>query len=293
MPEIALISVLLPAPLSPTTAVTRPGGMSRLMWLSTRTGPKLLPISTRRSSGSAPAPLLADGAVLACGAGSCGWSGVSMASVPSVASVTWGSGEDARPASAGRAPSALGVVTGRASLPSRSLRDPGGLAGGCELADAQLRGLHEVVRDARRLHVGRGAPRRRAQPRRPRDFLLGVHDRAVHQAARRGLARAQVHGQRDGRLGLDVDRLVDGAALVAGQDVLQPDQGRVLPGDREGLGLDAHPLQVGDDRGGVLIVRREHGVDVLVGRERLLEFGLRDRRGPGPGGLADLHVLAA
>src|ERR1035441_10612059 len=164
MPEIALISVLLPAPLSPTTAVTRPGGMSRLMWLSTRTGPKLLPISTRRSSGSSP--LLADGAVLACGAGSCGWSGVSMASVPSVASVTWGSGEDARPASAGRAPSALGVVTGRASLPSRSLRDPGGLAGGGELADAQLRGLHEVVRDDRRLHVGRGDPLRRAQHRR-------------------------------------------------------------------------------------------------------------------------------
>src|ERR1035441_5898052 len=203
MPEIALISVLLPAPLSPTTAVAWPSGMSRVMWLSTRTGPKLLPISTRLSSGGPSAPLPACG-----GVGSCAWSGVSMASVPSVASVTWGSGGDARPASAGRAPSALGVVTGRASLPSRSLRDPGGLAGGCELADAQLRGLHEVVRDDRRLHVGRGDPLRRAQHRRHRDVLLGVHDRAVHQAARRGLARAQVHGQRDGRLGLDVDRLV-------------------------------------------------------------------------------------
>src|ERR1035438_198146 len=178
MPQIVLISVLLPAPLSPTTAVTRPGGMSRVMWLSTRTGPKLLPISARLSSGgpSAPLPSLAGGAVLACGAGSCGWSGVSMASVPSVASVTWGSGGDARPASAGRAPSALGVVTGRASVPSRSLRDPGGLAGGCELADAQLRGLHEVVRDDRRLHVGRVDPLRRAQHRRHRDVLLGVHE---------------------------------------------------------------------------------------------------------------------
>src|ERR1039458_10145705 len=145
--------------------------MSRVMWLSTRTGPKLLPISTRLSSGGPSAPLPAGG-----GVGSCAWSGVSMASVPSVASVTWGSGGDARPASAGRAPSALGVVTGRASLPSRSLRDPGGLAGGCELADAQLRGLHEVVRDDRRLHVGRGDPLRRAQHRRHRDVLLGVHD---------------------------------------------------------------------------------------------------------------------
>ena len=54
-----------------------------------------------------------------------------------------------------------------------------------------------------------------------------------------------------------------------------PTSGRVLPGDREGLGLDAQRLQVVDDRRGVLVVRHEHRVDVLVRGERLLELGLR------------------
>src|SRR5271165_7080776 len=142
-------------------------GMSRLTWVSTRTGPKLLPILTRRSSGGASPPLLAGVAALACvprparvspPAGSCVLSGASMASFPSVASVTSEWGEDARPASAGRAPSALGVVTGRAPLPARSLRDSGGLAIGRVLANAELRGLHEIVRDDGRIHVGRGDP---------------------------------------------------------------------------------------------------------------------------------------
>src|SRR5271157_2646056 len=44
MPEIVLISVLLPAPLSPTIAVTWPSGMSRVMSLRARTGPKFLPL---------------------------------------------------------------------------------------------------------------------------------------------------------------------------------------------------------------------------------------------------------
>ena len=55
-------------------------------------------------------------------------------------------------------------------------------------------------------------------------LVLRVGDRAVHQRGRRRLAGPQVHGQRHGGLGLQVDRLVDGAALVAGQDVLQPDE---------------------------------------------------------------------
>ena len=59
MPEIVLISVLLPAPLSPTIAVTWPGGMSRVMSLRARTGPKFLPMSTRRSSGKNFGPVRA------------------------------------------------------------------------------------------------------------------------------------------------------------------------------------------------------------------------------------------
>ena len=54
MPEIVLISVLLPAPLSPTSAVTWPTGTSRLMSVRARTGPKFLPTPTRRSSGWSP-----------------------------------------------------------------------------------------------------------------------------------------------------------------------------------------------------------------------------------------------
>ena len=53
MPAIVLISVDLPAPLSPTRAVTWPAGMSRLMSVSACTGPKFFPMPRSRSSGSA------------------------------------------------------------------------------------------------------------------------------------------------------------------------------------------------------------------------------------------------
>src|SRR6266567_8049407 len=219
MPEIVLMSVLLPAPLSPTIAVTWPTGMSRSMPVKARTGPKFLPMSARRSSGWAP---LASSA----GAWTCG---------VSCACGAWSDWEaDARPAVAGRASSALGLVTGRASLRSCSLRYPGGLAGSRVGADAELGGLHELVRDDGRVHVVRGDPLRREQHRRHRGAGLRVVRRAVHQGARRGLAGPQEHGQRHGGLRLQVDRLVDGAALVAGQDVLQPDGARVLAGGREG-----------------------------------------------------------
>ena len=54
MPAMHLISVLLPAPLSPTRAVTFPAGMSRSMPASACTGPKLLPMFSSRSSGVSP-----------------------------------------------------------------------------------------------------------------------------------------------------------------------------------------------------------------------------------------------
>src|SRR5258708_15508318 len=51
MPAMVLISVDLPAPLSPTRAVTWPAGMSRSMPVSACTGPKVLETPRRRSSG--------------------------------------------------------------------------------------------------------------------------------------------------------------------------------------------------------------------------------------------------
>src|SRR6185437_3038532 len=271
MPEIVLISVLLPAPLSPTSAVTWPTGTSRLMSVRARTGPKFLPTPTRRSSGwspllpavagasagasakaasACPAAISAStAAVSAWAAAFSAWTAAVSAGASPVsagASPACGgwpdSGAGARPAVAGRASSALGLVTGRASYRSArscSLRYPRGLAQGHVLADAQLRHRHELVRDDGRGHVRRGNPGWLEQHRLHRDVGLGVLRRAVHQAARRGLAGPHEHGQRHGGLRLQVDRLVDGAALVVGQDVLQPDRGRVLPGDREGLGLDA------------------------------------------------------
>ena len=47
MPAMHLISVLLPAPLSPTRAVTCPAGMSRSMPVSACTGPKFLPMPSQ------------------------------------------------------------------------------------------------------------------------------------------------------------------------------------------------------------------------------------------------------
>src|SRR6266487_4511843 len=85
IPEMVLISVDLPAPLSPTRAVTWPADMSRSTPASACTGPKLLPSPRSRSSGALPA---AAGVWL-------------FAALP----------EGARPAVAGRAPSPLSAVT--------------------------------------------------------------------------------------------------------------------------------------------------------------------------------------
>ena len=62
-PEMVLISDDLPAPLSPTSAVTLPGGTSRSTSVRARTGPKVLVIPRSDSSGAVAA--LAAGAVLA------------------------------------------------------------------------------------------------------------------------------------------------------------------------------------------------------------------------------------
>ena len=96
----------------------------------------------------------------------------------------------------------------------------------------------------------------------------------------------QVDRERRSRLRLEEDRLVDRSALVAGEDVLQSDERRVLPGDREGVRLHALRLQVGDDRRRVLVVRDERAFDARVGGERLLELGLRCRRRPRSGRVA-------
>src|SRR5581483_8984089 len=153
MPEMVLISVVLPAPLSPTMAVTCPGGMSRSMSASARTGPKFLPTPRSLSNGPAwpgssrPATVGRPGLVgagLAASvvadarpAGSVTWPGFVVSAV-----AVWAAGDGARPAAAGRAPSApLGVVTGnlrRGGGKWSSHRDSVRLAGRRVGSDAQL-----------------------------------------------------------------------------------------------------------------------------------------------------------
>src|ERR1700728_4151513 len=147
IPAMVLISVDLPAPLSPTRAVTSPFGMSRLMSVRACTGPKLLLTPRSRSSGTSP-----DSAGLPFGS-----------SDP----------DGTRPVLSGRVPSPERSVT-TALLPLgrflSSLRDTVLRAVGCERARAQLGCWHEAVLDDRGLD------------RAGRDPLRGQQDRVHHGA---------------------------------------------------------------------------------------------------------------
>src|SRR2546421_2320933 len=64
MPATHLVSTVLPAPLSPHSAVTWPDGRSRLTWYRACTGPKCLSRSWTRNSGWSVALVLATAAVI-------------------------------------------------------------------------------------------------------------------------------------------------------------------------------------------------------------------------------------
>src|SRR5690348_10171552 len=64
MPEMHLVSTVLPAPLSSTSAVTSPRGMSRSTWYRAWTGPKCLSSSRTLSNGSSVARGSATAAVM-------------------------------------------------------------------------------------------------------------------------------------------------------------------------------------------------------------------------------------
>src|SRR5215467_6516683 len=152
MPAMHLISVVLPAPLSPTSAVTCPAGMSRLTFVRACTGPKLLP--TPRSCSRAPDD------------GSAGLCCVDH----------WPGG--APPAGAGGASSGCPRFTTdggfRYSESSCLPRYPGCLTGCLVLGRAQLAGWHELVCDDCRVHIRRGHPGGSQEHRRHRDVCLGV-----------------------------------------------------------------------------------------------------------------------
>src|SRR5690554_260909 len=227
----------LPAPLSPTSAVTCPGHRLRFTPRRARTAPNSLRTSSRRSSGSA-----------------------------------W----------------ALPPVRAACELKGRLLPYPGRRALLLE-AGAELRRRDEAVGNHRLGHVLGGDPDGREEDGGHVHAALGVGRYAVDQR-RRGLkARAQEEGEGGGCLRLELDGLVDGAALVAGQYVLQTLQGGVLPGGREGVGRHVERAQVGDDGVGVVVVGSDHRVDSLVGGVLTLEGSARLRGVPGAGGLARVH----
>ena len=84
---------------------------------------------------------------------------------------------------------------------------------------------------------------------------------------------SRMRGHGDGVLGLLVNGLVHGAALVALKDPGHALRRGVLPGGRDGVGLDPGRLEVGDHRVGEPVIGLDGGVDLRVGGERLLEDG--------------------
>ena len=91
------------------------------------------------------------------------------------------------------------------------------------------------------------------------------------QVGRRGQAGAQDGGEGNRILGLLIDRLIDRSTLIARQDVGHPIRRRILSGGRNLLSRDVRVLEDGDHGVREPIIGLDGGVDVLVGRELLLE----------------------
>src|SRR3954449_7113865 len=236
-PARPLISVDLPAPLSPTSALTLPGWTSMSTPLSTSTGPKLLRMS--RSS---------------------------MRAVMDVLLLLLSRRHDDGRARCARAHHHCSN--------GFCLVDAGLRAGGLDVAGAHVGDLGVAVVE-HLLHVLRGHDGGRlGDERRPVRGLL-VDGRL--------LALQQLLAQIDGRLSLELVRLVDGAELLAQQDVLQAGRGGVLAAHGDLLAV----LVEHRDRGaGVGVVGRPDGVDLAVQRGvALLEERLRLRLVPRARGL--------
>ena len=106
------------------------------------------------------------------------------------------------------------------------------------------------------------------------------------------LALDQRDGERGGRVGLLLDGLVDGHALVAGEDRLQARDAGVLARDRH-LAVEVVGLEPGDDAAGHRVVGGDDAVDLaaVLGVE-LLEGGAGHGGVPLAGLVADELVVA-
>src|SRR3954469_3288258 len=277
MPAMPLIRVLLPAPLSPTRAVTWPGRTSMSTPRSTCTAPKLFWMPRRLSRGSTDA-------------GGPVFSGASTDTADLLVRGLWGwspgtgggasggpcrlGGRAARAGPGARAP---GSGDAGAAAAAVRLAQAGLVAGGLEVGRAHVGELLVAVVE-HLLHVLGGDGDRRGQ--RGRDVHLGLGVRHGAGGQRVGLVLVALD-QRDrqvrGGLGLEVGVLVDGHALVAGEDGLQALDRGVLAGDGD-VTVAAHGLEPGDDAAGHRVVGGDDAVDfAVVLRVELLEgrAGLR------------------
>src|SRR5258708_6882582 len=208
MPEMILISVDLPAPLSPTSATTSPANTLNCTPSSAWTAPNRLLIPWSSSSGVRPPALDGSryGVAIAVGG---------LLDVPVTCRLL------------DRCRLADGLV---------ALADLGHRVRTVELV------LDDGVGD--RLGgatAGRGDRDRGQQDGRHVDGA--VVDLAI---GRRLLALEQRARQLGGLLGLGLDRLVHGHVLLAAQDPLDRGDLGVLAGDRPGLGIDPGGLHRGD-----------------------------------------------
>src|SRR4051794_23341470 len=239
MPAMPLIRVLLPAPLSPTSAVTLPGLTSRSTPRSTCTAPKLFWIPRRLSNGVVDAAGVGcSGASTDTGISSSRW--MARAWVPLEGDVKGARG----PVPVRTDPRAVSLPAA-SCRPRRRLLDAVLGAGLGDRAGADVCSRRVAVADNRLDLVGRD-PHRGGQ--RGRDVLagLGVGNRRGRQRAGRVLVAVDQRDRQVGRrLGLQLGVLVDRAALEALQDVLQTLDGRVLTGDRDLTGR-AVGLHAGD-----------------------------------------------
>src|SRR5215212_5592778 len=257
MPAMVLIRVDLPAPLSPTSAVTLPAWAAKSTSVSAWTAPKRL-LTPRSSSRGAPSP-----------------SGMVP---PSQRGLGW---SRAARSTRGCASGDAGLLAGRGR---RAGADLVGLEEAVRdhLADRLLGGL---LGDRDRGQDDRG------------DVLLVVVDGVLGQpVGRRLVAVDQVDGQLGGLLGLRLDGLVDGHVLLAGQDPLDRRQLGVLPGDGTGGGLDAGTLHGRDGAAGGAVVGGVHADEAGLAEpgDRLLHLVLGLVRAPVGGVvlLADLEAAA-
>src|SRR5919201_2273795 len=223
MPATDLISVDLPAPLSPTSAITSPSRTSKSTSVSAWTDPNDLETSRSSRVGGAPFPLTA--------------SSIRR--------------------EAPRKDASRFVGFGRLLLAVLRVGP---------VTDLAL--LEEPVPEEQLVVLLRDPDRGQEDGRDVADLVVAL---AVHPGDLLTLDELGRHLR--GRRGLLLHRLVHGAALPTGEDVLHPGRRRVLSRDRDRLQLVA--LEIGDHGAGQAVVRSDRAVDlVVVLREHLLE----DRR---------------